>query len=265
MAKPSNDRKKWTREETILAVNLYCRISFGRQHSRSPEIIELANALERTPSSVSMRLNNLTSLDENEIERGVKGLTSASNLDREVWKEFQADWDRMIKVSLDLWNDWVGVLTLEEEHDSIEIKTQSQLETEYNYTTAVKTRAHQAYFRASVLSAYGGACAITGITHPQLLEAAHIIPWHIEKKNRLNPKNGMCLNSLCHKAFDEGLISIGERYDLLVSKDFYMAFRKTELSNYLKSIEGTRISVPEKLLPEREFLRWHRENKFKSN
>ena len=51
-------RREWTREELIVALNLYCKIPFGRIHIRSPLVIELARAIGRTvrrPSSAFMR------------------------------------------------------------------------------------------------------------------------------------------------------------------------------------------------------------------
>ncbi len=30
----------WTRDELLVAINLYCRIPFGRIHVRNPEITE---------------------------------------------------------------------------------------------------------------------------------------------------------------------------------------------------------------------------------
>ena len=41
--------KDWTRDEHTLTFNLYCKIPFGRQHSRAPEIIDLAKPLGRFP------------------------------------------------------------------------------------------------------------------------------------------------------------------------------------------------------------------------
>lgn len=35
-------QKLWTREELILAINLYCKLPFGKLHKNNPEIIELA-------------------------------------------------------------------------------------------------------------------------------------------------------------------------------------------------------------------------------
>jgi putative restriction endonuclease len=53
----------WTREELILAFNLYLKLPFGKMHKQNPEIIELANLLGRTPSSIGMRLGNFASVD----------------------------------------------------------------------------------------------------------------------------------------------------------------------------------------------------------
>jgi putative restriction endonuclease len=53
------ERRNWTRNELIVAFNLYCRTPFGRIDRRNPEIIALAAALDRTPSAVSWKLANL--------------------------------------------------------------------------------------------------------------------------------------------------------------------------------------------------------------
>jgi putative restriction endonuclease len=53
----------WTREELILALNLYLKLPFGKLHSGNPEIIHLAYLLGRTPGSIAMRLNNFASVD----------------------------------------------------------------------------------------------------------------------------------------------------------------------------------------------------------
>ena len=39
----------------------------------------------------------------------------------------------------------------------------------------VKQRLHQATFREAIISAYNGRCALSGLSEPLLLDAAHII------------------------------------------------------------------------------------------
>ncbi|HRF38987.1 MAG TPA: hypothetical protein PK198_09360, partial [Saprospiraceae bacterium] len=51
-------QKLWTREELILAINLYCKTPFGKLHSRNPDVIQLSKLLGRTPSSIAYKLVN---------------------------------------------------------------------------------------------------------------------------------------------------------------------------------------------------------------
>lgn len=51
----------------------------------------------------------------------------------------------------------------------------------------------------------------------ELLIASHIIPWGKDEKNRLNPMNGLLLNALHDKAFENGLITIAEDYTIKIS------------------------------------------------
>ena len=55
--------KKWSREETILAFELYCRTPFAKISKTNKDIINLAKLLERTPSSVGLKMANLAHYD----------------------------------------------------------------------------------------------------------------------------------------------------------------------------------------------------------
>jgi putative restriction endonuclease len=88
-------QKLWTREELILAINLYCKTTFGRLHSSNPDIIHLAMLLGRTPGSVGFKLVNFASLDPTLKARGIKGAVNASKLDKEIWDEFYDNWDEL--------------------------------------------------------------------------------------------------------------------------------------------------------------------------
>jgi putative restriction endonuclease len=77
-------RRDWTREEVLVAFNLYCRTPFGRLHARNPEIVRIANQLGRTPSALAMKCCNLASFDPVLRERGIKGLSKTSALDSEI-------------------------------------------------------------------------------------------------------------------------------------------------------------------------------------
>src|SRR5437879_5784972 len=79
----------WSREEHVVAFNLYCKIPFGRQHSRAPEIIELAKLLNRSANSVALKLNNFSRLDPELQARGIKGMAHGAKGEIEVWRDFE--------------------------------------------------------------------------------------------------------------------------------------------------------------------------------
>ena len=85
--------KAWTRGELILAINLYCKIPFGKIDMRTPEIIQLAHKLDRKPGSISYKLANFASIDPS-LPR--KGASHVSKLDREVWQEFFDNWEDLV-------------------------------------------------------------------------------------------------------------------------------------------------------------------------
>lgn len=74
----------------------------------------------------------------------------------------------------------------------------------------VKTRGvAQSLFRDALLRAYQYRCAFTGISFQPVLEACHIVPWSMCKpEERLDVRNGLLLNSVHHKLFDEGLVTL---------------------------------------------------------
>lgn len=80
--------KRWQREELIAALMLYRKLDFGQLHAKNPDVIRLAEKLDRTPGSVAMKLCNFASFDPKLQERGIKGLQGASKLDQEIWDEF---------------------------------------------------------------------------------------------------------------------------------------------------------------------------------
>lgn len=247
--------KPWSREELILAMNLYCRLPFGRFHRRNPEVIALATAIERTPSSVAMKLSNYASFDPQHQARGVKGLKAASRADRAIWDEFHTNWNSLAVLSEKL-RDQYGVakrLSNSTERESVEYSG----ETETTRTTPV--RLAQRFFRRSILAAYQSRCCVTGIDLPALLVASHILPWSRFPELRANPRNGLCLSNLHDAAFDRGFIAFDEQYRLVLSKRLSEATTNEVLNACFRRYEGERLHLPERFRPESSFLESHRE------
>lgn len=72
----------------------------------------------------------------------------------------------------------------------------------------VVQRIGQGIFRESLLEYWQGRCPLTGIEEPELLRAAHIIPWaRCGDEERLNVYNGLLLSALWDAAFDKGLVT----------------------------------------------------------
>ncbi len=88
-------QKLWTRNELILAINLYCKLPFGKLHKTNPEVILLANLIGRTPSSIAYNLVNFASLDPSLRARGIKGAVNASRLDKKIWEEYYQNWEEL--------------------------------------------------------------------------------------------------------------------------------------------------------------------------
>ena len=248
-------QKLWTRDELSLAINLYSKLTFGRLNATTPDVKNLAKVLERTPSSVALKLVNLASLDIVQKKRGIKGMANASKLDQEVWNEFQHNWDQAFLESETLLANKLH--TSIEELNAIDI---SDLNKEgLDKERVVKTRVNQCLFRKMLLTAYNSKCCITGIDNPNLLIAAHISPWAGNQKNRLNPSNGLLLNALHDKAFEHYLITITEDYIIKVSSLLKKQDSPQSIHKNFLELEGNSIILPQKFLPSKEFLKRHNE------
>ncbi len=250
-------RKNWTKEELIVAFNLYCKIPFSKINYRNDVIIKLANSIGRTPSAVAWKLVNFASLDPSLTKKGIKGATNTSKLDKMIFKEFTNNWEELAYESEKLLANY-----FDEDIESKVIVTEEETKLEgKDKTYKTKVRINQSFFRATVLASYDNKCCLTGIKTSPLLVASHIIPWSKNKENRLNPQNGICLNNLHDRAFDRGLISFGENFQLILSEDI-MNEKSKGVKNYFIDLIGQKIDLPKKFLPNQEFLDYHRNNIF---
>lgn len=250
----NSSQNLWTREELILALNLYLKIPFGKINHSNPDIIYLAQLVGRTPSSVSMRLSNFASVDPFHQQRGVKGLVGGIKQVQPIWDEFIGNKEELLFESETILAN-LEKQTLESKFAEILFGTENlKGETKVR---EVKTRVNQNVFRQIVLANYNSKCAITGIDIPDLLVASHIIPWSKNKEERLNPENGICLSALYDRAFDKGLIGITEKYQILISKKLKSHEKKEYYTLSFANLIGITLQLPQKYLPKKEFLQFH--------
>ncbi|MEI6427241.1 MAG: HNH endonuclease [Pseudanabaena sp. ELA607] len=253
------NRKSWSRKELMIAMNLYCKLPFGQLHYKTPLIIAVAQKLERTPSSLAMKLTNFASLDPELQSRGIKGLKGASKADQAMWTEFNRDWERLgceSEEQLDLLLGAASEKLLL--NDPAPLSATKSTESIAN----VKVRIGQKFFRQTILTNYYGRCCITGNPIPELLVASHILPWNKYPEHRLNPHNGLCLSKTQDAAFDQGLITIDSSYRIVLSSYLKQYLSERTLDLNFGIYAGQEITHPEKFNPDLDFLKYHREEIF---
>jgi putative restriction endonuclease len=255
---PPNANRLWTREELIIAFNLYCKIPFGKIDQSNPVVIALADVLRRTPGSLAWKLANFARLDPALQARGIRGASHGSKGEVEIWKEFNDNWDTLAFESERL----LASLT----HQSVEELNglnEDELPKEgLERERLVKVRVNQKFFRSTVLTSYDSRCCITGLAIPTLLAASHIAPWAKNPNNRMNPRNGLCLNLLHHKAFDEGLITITPDFRVRISTSIATASSDDTNSILFLRYDDQLARLPRRFLPDAALLEWHNKTIF---
>ena len=119
-----------------------------------------------------------------------------------------------------------------------------------------------ASFARQVKAAYGGRCAISGLSlrngggRPEV-QAAHIRP--VKDGGPDIVRNGLALSGTLHWMFDRGLISVAEDYSILVSHN-----KVPEVAANRLIVAGQRLILPkdQRHYPHPDYLRYHREEIF---
>lgn len=260
MGDESSKRKRWNEEETVLALYLYFQLPFGKLHSGNPEIQQLAAALDRSSSSVAMKLCNFASLDPKITESGRKGLAGASQLDRSTYAEFGQDWTGLVARAEGLWAAQVEhgepapvPNRLKDKHGEFRFEPYQGASTTQ---ALVNQRVGQDFFRRAVLANYEESCCITGIADPRLLVASHIKPWGKDTENRHNPANGLLLSATLDRAFDRGLITVDCNRRIQVSRHLRES-QSPETRDYFLQFEQASLRPAIRFDPDPAFLDWH--------
>ncbi len=259
--------RRWTRDELLVALNLYHKLTFGQLHARQPAIVALADKLERGSNSVAMKLCNFASLDPALKLRGIKGLEGASALDREMWNEFHGNLNEVVPVSEEALRKLFGA----DESSELEVlpregvRVRKRPPTGPTETTAtVKLRRGQDYFRDAVLNNFGGRCGVTQLPVRELLIASHILPWGTHVAERLNVRNGLSLSRLHDAAFDQGLITFDDNLRLVVSLRLKAELPQRAVAENFSAYAGESLRLPDDAaLPDLAFLAEHRTKKFR--
>src|SRR5690606_5048609 len=114
-------------------------------------------------------------------------------------------------------------------------------------------------FQREIPKIYNNTCAISGlridaITNISMVDACHIVPFSEGYDDSLT--NGIALCPNLHRAFDRGLISISDNYEVILNKTFVENQSVYNLSQF----EGRKILLPNhsNFYPALENLSQHR-------
>lgn len=119
------------------------------------------------------------------------------------------------------------------------------------------TRVNQCIFRELLFKRFNGQCCITGCRHKELLIASHVKPWKDSSAHeKIDPHNGLLLNSLHDAAFDKGLITIDA-----TTRRLRISSRLTgddDSVRFIRAYDGAMIDI----VPKRRYLEWHNDMVF---
>jgi putative restriction endonuclease len=120
-------------------------------------------------------------------------------------------------------------------------------------------------FRKAIVELYQHRCAMCGIRMltpdgHTAVDAAHIIPWH--RSNNDHPTNGLALCRMCHWSFDEGLMGVGKKYEVLVSSQVK---KEHNLPGHMLALTDRPMFRPEeaRFWPDQGSCGWHRKEVFR--
>ena len=250
----SRDGVNWTWEEHLLAFRIYNEIPFGKIDEKTPQVRSLATLLGRKVGSASRKLANFSRLDPVLAARGIKGLPNGAKGEADVWEAFWKNPEDLAFESEQLFATRTGS-TLE----GIAL-SDTKLFVGNERETVIKVRVNQAFFRRRIITAYRSKCCVSGLMTPELLTASHIVRWADDPANRMNPLNGLCLNSLHDRAFDRYLMWVDEDMKIHFSKKLSeVKEEQPEATEWLLRFKGRQLILPKDFRPSLQFLKKHRE------
>ena len=122
-------------------------------------------------------------------------------------------------------------------------------------TALVQARIGTGGYRADLMKAWNGRCAVTACAIPEMLRASHVKPWRAsDNAERLDAQNGLLLAAHLDALFDRGLITFDDSGAMIVAGAIKTAGKDVwGLGMPLSAKPTGRLS---------DYLRYHRDNLF---
>ena len=107
----------------------------------------------------------------------------------------------------------------------------------------VRQRLHQLAFRRRVIWAYRETCSVCRLKHPELLDAAHILP-DTHPEGRPIVQNGLSLCKLHHAAFDTNILGVRPDHVIELRQDVLDEVDGPMLVHGLQGFQGSKLILP---------------------
>lgn len=233
---------KWTRDEVILALDLYFKLTPGQMHAKNEDIIHLSKILNklpihkkrldettfRNPNGVALKLCNFLSIDP---EYDGSGMKSYSQLDKKVFYEYYTNRNELnsiantiIQATNDQYiNSNISLLVdeFEEEYSLKEGKVIFRLHKYFERSSKLIAKKKQLYIKKHDKLE----CELCGFnffkTYGEIGDG-FIECHHIKPLNQINKETDTSLNDLilvcsnCHRMLHRGNFSKTKNFDELV-------------------------------------------------
>ncbi|EAM47902.1 HNH endonuclease [Crocosphaera watsonii WH 8501] len=128
-----------------------------------------------------------------------------------------------------------------------------------------KSLVRDSFFRKAVIHAYDYRCSLCNLKvikslSQSIVDGAHIKPFAQFYDNNINNGISLCKNH--HWAFDRGIFSIDDNYQVLISDNFS---EESPNSKPIREFQGETILLPNSptYFPSIEAIQWHRQNIFR--
>ncbi len=118
----------------------------------------------------------------------------------------------------------------------------------------------QVAFRNLLLRVYHNQCALCDSRLSQVLVASHIVPWSLDRNNRLNPRNGLLLCRTHDALFESGNLLINTDYSIRFH-DINQRIAGADLYSFVHNHTRPNLRLPNHgYRPLADFLRWRLDN-----
>jgi putative restriction endonuclease len=88
-------------------------------------------------------------------------------------------------------------------------------------------------------------------------------PWSVDPTRRADPTNGLTMCALHDRAFDRGLLAIGDDLRIIVARNVLIDDPPELHEVALLRVAGQKITLPERFQPDKNALLFRRRNVFR--